>query len=761
MFPIAQRHTLLRVAAAVYGLSLAIALLPSMMRPAPAGQLPGAATAAGFDARASFWFIAAVIVLPMVSAFILAWPIRRLAEPVARVWAFWTAVASLFASLWIALIEQNLFWTAIPPLTVFLVAAAISRHRASFSRRDAILLPATFAVFLALFDLLPRLVFYQHAILATILILGVRLILTTVARAGIPAALCFAAAPLALALQSHFVDYAQRHNGWPVLAIALLSPIALRFLFRSTPRNRRAIRLAVIWFVYPVAALMYLSATSHLAAEGKPHADLFENGHNLAPANELLRGELPYRDIITAHGLLQDGLLDSLIMRTGEVTAGRVLETRGVISSFNGVAIYALATAVTGSPDLGILTYFLGAFMGTSGGTFRVLPALIALALLAAGVRRRNPRLMGFAGAMAVLAALTSLDFGAYTFAALVFAVLRVRRLAAVRAVAIGVAVMSAVAAIGLAFYRIFDDFLRVTFSEILSLGPVYTLQPFAPTASLKARRFFPDVLASLFDRDGFLPVFWAGCLLALTVTVVQRRRESPWTRRRGIFEALAVVLLWVVVTAVSYAERNNLYFQYVAPIVLVTTAYLLSRARRAASTIAAATLIGVALIAFQPTHYLIVLSMLRSAKGPMSPDLVTVNNPARAAGALYRQRDAETARIVSDYVSRTLAPDETFFDFTNRGALYFLLDRDVPIRQVEVTFYESAARQREVIARIAADPKIRLALVPAPGDRSVMVDGIPNEERAPMVWDYLRANFAPAFEYGGVVFWERTPVSP
>jgi hypothetical protein len=118
MVSTAQRHTLLRLAAAVYGLAWAIALLPRLTLPAPATQLPGAATAAGFDARASFWFVACVIVLPIVSALLLAYPIRRLADPAARAWAFWTAVAALVASVWIALIEQNLFWTSIPPLLV-------------------------------------------------------------------------------------------------------------------------------------------------------------------------------------------------------------------------------------------------------------------------------------------------------------------------------------------------------------------------------------------------------------------------------------------------------------------------------------------------------------------------------------------------------------------------------------------------------------------------------------------------------------------
>ena len=753
----AQRHLVLRLAAAGYGLALAISLLPTFLRPARPGQLPGAATAAGLDARASFWFMTALIVLPLASALLLAHPIRRLADPVTRSWAFWTATVALTASLWTALVEQNLFWTAIPHLAVFLAVSAIGRHRAAFSRRDAILIPTTLSVFLALFDLLPRLVFYQHLILSAVLVLAVRLAITAIPRGdGLPASFCFGLAPLALALQSHFNGYHQRHQGWPVLAIALVTPFALRLFIRGTPRTRHAIRFAVTWFIYPVAALMYLSATSHLAAEGHPHADLFENAHNLTPANELLRGELPYRDIITAHGLFQDGLLDSLIMRTGSVTAGGVLETRGVISSFNSVAVYALAACVTGSPDLGILTYFLGAVMGTSGGTLRVLPALVSLALLTAGVRRRNARLVGLAGAGAVIAGLTSLDFGAYTFAALIAGVWRFGRATAIRAAAIGIAVAGTIAAISFALFRILDDFLRVTLFEILTLGPVYTLRPFAPTASLKTRRFFPDVLASLLDRDGFLPIVWIGCLLALVVIVSGWRRSDVWTRRRGIMEALIVVLVWVVVTAISYAERNNLYFQYVVPVVLVATAYLLMRARTTVSRLTGAAVIVIALIAAQPTHYLIVLSMLRKAQGPMSADLVEVSNPRRAAGALYRARDAETMRIVSDYVSRTLAPDETFFDFTNRGALYFLLDRDVPIRQVEVAFYQTAERQREVIDRIAANPKVRLALIPAPGDPTVLLDGVPNEVRAPMVWAYLQAHFRPAFEHDNVVFWER-----
>ena len=751
----AQRSILLRLAAAVYGLAVAITLGPRLGQPASPGQLPGAATAAGIDARDPFLLVVAAVVLPVVAALILAWPARRLADPGAQAWAFRTGSAALFVSLWIALIEQSLFWTAVPTLLAFLAASAARGHRAAFSRRDAILVPVALSLFLALFDLLPRLSFYQHLILSVILVLVVRLALPAL-RGSLPPALCFAAAPLALVLQSHYNGHHQRHDPWPVLVLTLATPLALRLLVRGTLRTRRWIETAVAWFVYPLAAVMYLSATSLLAAEGKPHADLFENAHHLAPANEMLRGELPYRDIITAHGLLQDGLLDSLIMRTGPVTAGRVLEIRGVISSLNVVAVYALAAAVTGSSHLAILTAFLGAFIGTSGGTFRVLPALITLAFLAAAVRRRDDRLMGVAGAGTVVAALTSLDFGAYTFAALLAGVWRARRGAAVRAAAIGFGAAAAVVSIVLAVFRILNDFLRVTFLEILSLGPVYTLPPSAPPASLQTRRFFPDVTASLLDRDGFLYLVWFACLLSLAVALTVSTRRREWTRRRGIGEALVVVLVWIVVTAVSYAERHHLYFQYVVPVVIVTAAYLLMRTRLSGLRLAGAGMVAVTLIAFQPTHYFVVLSMLRRAEGPMAPGVVEVDRPPRAAGAFYQERDAKVIRTVSDYVSSRLRPDETFFDFTNRGALYFLLDRDVPIRQMEVAFYETPQRQREVIARLASNPKVRLAVVPRPGDPTVMVDGVPNEARAPEVWEYLQARFRPAFEDDGVVIWER-----
>ena len=100
------------------------------------------------------------------------------------------------------------------------------------------------------------------------------------------------------------------------------------------------------------------------------------------------------------------------------------------------------------------------------------------------------------------------------------------------------------------------------------------------------------------------------------------------------------------------------------------------------------------------------------------------------------------------------MKPNETFFDFANMPILYYLFDRRCPVRQPEVPFYESETLQREVIARLDGDPTVRAALVQFPNQGFVAIDGVPNAIRAPLVAQYLREHFAPAYASDGVVFW-------
>src|SRR5207244_1018398 len=96
--------------------------------------------------------------------------------------------------------------------------------------------------------------------------------------------------------------------------------------------------------------------------------------------------------------------------------------------------------AATGSPETGIAAVFLGIMLGTSGGSARVLPALVALVVIAAALRRRDPRWLAVGGVAVVLAILNSLDYGLFALIAILVAAIRVpgQRLRALAYTAIG-----------------------------------------------------------------------------------------------------------------------------------------------------------------------------------------------------------------------------------------------------------------------------------------------------------------------------------
>ena len=116
--------------------------------------------------------------------------------------------------------------------------------------------------------------------------------------------------------------------------------------------------------------------------------------------------------------------------------------------------------------------------------------------------------------------------------------------------------------------------------------------------------------------------------------------------------------------------------------------------------------------------------------------------------------RTAAALGSMKRYLS-TLRPNETFYDFSFAALLYYLFDRNSPIPQVGPPFYESEEAQRTVIAALERNRNVRAALIVFP-DAYSEIDGISNQARAPLVWEYLQANFKPAFDENGVVIWSR-----
>ncbi|HYM60310.1 MAG TPA: hypothetical protein VEZ11_05395, partial [Thermoanaerobaculia bacterium] len=501
------REALLSLCAAIWGLAIAIALLPYWMRPAPPGQIPGFLTLAGLDAHAPFRFVASLIILPIALPLLLRAVIRRFARDDTRDWVRIAAGVAMIEPLWFVLLSSNLAWVILAPALVTGVLFALRRFEAKFSRHDVLLVASISPFYFALLDL-GYVDGAKAAVTAAGIVLAIRLAIVRLPSRGpepLPPAYAFLLAPLALISQSEFFTYEQRHVAWLPLLLVCVSPFVLRLIVPATSVARRRSAFLLSVAIYPIVAYAYTSAFSLMAAEKKPRVTFFEDGHSLLPASEMLRGERPYRDILPAHGLISDGLLEFAAMRAHrQVSIGDALKAREVVGGLAGVGVYALATAATAVPEVGFLAYLFATMLGTAVPFVRVMPALFVLAIMLAATRRRAPRLFMWAGLGLIICGLTSLDFCAYTGFAMLVAIARFGKQwrAALRSAAIGLAAgLVPLFAILFAF-GIAGSFVTGTFVEVLGLGPVYAGFPWIAPPNLLRLRTFPEALALLLDRD-------------------------------------------------------------------------------------------------------------------------------------------------------------------------------------------------------------------------------------------------------------------
>jgi hypothetical protein len=749
---------LLLAAAAGYGFAVFLAVFPRFVDPAPAGQVASYMTAKGLDAHGPFRAMVALILFPGVAA-LAGRPLAvRFAARDAPPWAGWMAAGSLFAALWAQLLGS----TSVALLLGTALAAAglllVRRLPITFSALDALLIPAFVVVYFALLDFRPG-IHYPKAVLVSLgAVLLLRLVLGALEKADqIPAAWCFSLAPAAHVLQ---IQLLQRERVWPsvlALVIALGSPVALRLVVRWNVAAARRFRFVLVYLTLPLFALAYPNSRTMTGYEGAFRVNFFEDGHQLLPASEMLRGERLYRDVVPGHGMIADGGFDWLAMRLFGARIDVALAARHAVSSLNAVAIYALGLAATGSPPAALLTMLFSSQMISFGLPWlRSAPAFAALAFAMAAARRRDPRRLAGAGAFLVVSLLTSIEMGIYTAAVLLLAVVRFgdgkARLRALRWSTVGALAVGLPAALFFLVRGVLDDFLRVTVFEVLSLGPAYALGfDWAPPA-LRSHAILPEALLTLFDPAVFEFLLW----LLVTIATAAGLAASPLRGRRRT-EPLWLLGGWVALAGLSYAERHHDYFIYGLAPFLVIAAFLLWCARSPAARACAAVVLVALVAVARPTEYFGIAAWLRSGPAPRQQDWVEVTSLPRARGALFPRDEAAKLEAARELVQKALGPGETFYDFVNLPILYFLFDRSCPIRQYEVPFYESEESQREVIARLENDHSVRAVLMSFGTFSGGPIDGVPNAERVPLVWDWVRKHFQPGYSRDGVVFWVRT----
>ena len=737
---------LLTLAAGAWGLGAGITIATLWIADPHAGQLPGAMLVHALDARGPLRAILSVIFAPLAAAFL----IRRFAAHAAgsRPWALRAMLVALAAGLWLALIDPfDSIAILFLPLAAFAALFLFRNIDARFTRRDVILIPCAIALYITLAALWP-LPLPLAILFAAAIVLALRIVVAMMPGSLEPAS-AFALAPLGLLFHARlwFGD----SIALPIAALLLIvvSPLILRSTIRTVLPRR-----LVAYVIYPIFAIAMAASSDIASAEGMPRLNLFEDGHSMTPAAAMLHGARPYRDVVPGHGLISDGLLDLVLMKVGAADAGSILRMRSVVTALLPAAVYAVALAATGSAEAAILAVLAAMCIAITGTTLvlpvsaieatpplRATPSLFALAFCATALRLRSRRSMAIAACLAVIAVLTSIEFGFYAIAAVAVATIRLHDRRAFVSAAAGAAIAAVPAAILMLIAGCLGAFLRVTLFEILPLTDAYTIGFFDFPAAYTSIRALPEIAAGLFAMRTVWIVLWGAIAVATSAMLAFRHRR--------MIEPLVILGVWVMISALSYAERTNVYFMTVPIVIVVAIAHLLRRNRVA---IAVLSILIIAMCA--PTARLLRDGAMRRVHGA-DRAFTRYNAAPRAAGVWMNVDNARKVAAAQSFID-TLAPSETFFDFANMPILYYLFDRRLPVRQYETPFYEPEDLQREVIARLENDRSVRAALMQFPNRGDLFIDGVPNTVRAPLVFAWLRAHFTPAYARDGVVFWVR-----
>ncbi len=537
----------LLIAFAIWGLAIAISFAPALQKPAPPDQLPGYATQIGIDAHGPFRFFALLIVVTLLTPWLARPLARRLAD--AEPWASNATIAACVTAFWFVALERNPFYVIAPFAIAIAAFTLLRRVPMHFTRRDWILLPTFLTTLLAVIDVVKDIQVQRATLVAAAIVLAIRIAVTFLP-SPLPPALAFLLAPLGLSLQTGFFARDQRYFGWHALLLVIVTPFVLRLLLRN---ERRAVK-ALAFVIYPIVVYAYTNAMSITTAEGKERLNFFEDSHSLPIASEYLRGEAPYRDNLPVHGLGADGGFEYLAFQLTGASAGGAMRARAVVATLNSIAIYALGAAMTGVAEVGLVAFFFATLTGSTSSMLRATPALFTLLLIVLAIRKRDSRYLVAAGIGTVLCGVQGLDFGLYALIVLLIAAFRMR---AFRAAALGLGATAALLFIVFAIFGILDDFFRGTFGEILSMGPAYALNLFTPPRDLTT---FPEFLPLAFRGDAFPYFVWCGIAIATAVLLARPRRRSR--------EGFVIVGIWIVLCAISYAERHHLYFtDLIAPL--------------------------------------------------------------------------------------------------------------------------------------------------------------------------------------------------
>jgi hypothetical protein len=479
-------------------------------------------------------------------------------------------------------------------------------------------------------------------------------------------------------------------------------------------------------------------------AEGP--VELFEEGHFLTPVSVYLAGGAPFRDTYPVHGWGSDGGVDAAAARIFGNTVDVVRARRAIWQALGVCALALAAWALFRRPLWSVLAFFLALCLCPYPSE-RQAPAFAGLAVLVAAARDGRRRAWLAAGALSAAVLFYALEFGVFLLAA-------------------GALTLGTCAVLERCSREIFEDALAFAGGALLGASPFLAilaargaLVPFLHVSFVELPATVVDVwglpastVVTLFRNETASGIarsllrlkeaswLFHAAVLALAAAVLLFRSVRPsWSRT----DRAALGATWFAVLAMrgalGRADFGHLVMYGV--FVALPAAWLLFRAVHAAHA-----------------RWLLALALavtLAVAVRPVWLATAIRSNLSRAPQCERRFGDlgnvpcdqVEELEGLRAWMDREIPAGQTFFDFGNEPALYFLMERRPPVRFPAVPFYESEAAQREVIAALERErPPVAIL---SSGDWHDVFDDVPSRTRTPLVAAYLDRHYAPAERLG------------
>jgi hypothetical protein len=509
-----------------------------------------------------------------------------------------------------------------------------------------------------------------------------------------------------------------------------------------------------------VAAIPLLLAAAAFAPGGSPlgHAaltgalDFFREGEPLASAQAIILGRLPFKEILFRHGFLTDAV-------TG---LAAVNGFGGTVESLRLIYVWLLPLGVLGVYYLGIfclpwiwvvviMAALLSGKLGMVGGT-RFLFAYAGFIFTFLYLQReRWPFLIG-SGVATVLALIASFSAGLLALAGhgVLLAAYALFGPAVNKRRWLGIVLYAGAVLLGMLPWWLYlgmsgslGDYFRNFAWVLTQASQIFCL----PLPAWGAQPSLATIFIFLLP-----PVLVVMGLWSLVASVPKaKERGLSWN---VLLLATLTFLLWL-----RFLQRGEQDFlQEALPVCALLGAFFLFRWSTASAFLRAALLGGVLLWTFVPGLNGASLPQVAGQFGQKNivPTGGLTQGKITGLGPVYLPpAQAQAVAELAGYLDGQVGSTETFFDFSNRPLLYFLVPRRPVVQSLLTVSLATWEQQLEAVRQLAS---ARIKVVVCSGSADAPLGAVPPEVRQYAVSEYLLRQFTPlAVKSGCVLLGPRT----